>query len=444
MALDTTGNVYVAGSTSSTDFPGVGPGSADSTVEAGDGFVAKLNSDLSSILAATFLGGNESFDQALAVAVQGLGHVYIAGITLSADFPGIGPGSVDSTFEDGEGFVVKLNSDLSSFLAATFLGGELGDSAVALAVDSLGNVYVAGSTGSPDFPGIGPGSADSTIERSEGYVVKLNSNLSSILAATFLGGGRRAGGTFVGGFDSATTLILDSLSNVYVAGDTDSSDFPGIGPGSADNTFAGGFGDGFVAKLNSDLSSIMAATFVGGTELGFAAERITALALDSLGNVYVAGVTGSFDFPGIGPGSADSTIEGEEGFVVKLDPNLSRGPQIVNDKVSFVVQSTSFNPASVPGGPAGTFTVTAVLTNKSTENILEPINAIVRTLTNGNKLVSATEGNSGAGSKQTIDAGSDNVLIPKESATVQFRIGLANRNRFSFSVDVSGTVNEGD
>ena len=117
---------------------------------------------------------------------------------------------------------------------------------------------------------------------------------------------------------------------------------------------------------------------------------------------------------------------------------------IVNDKVNFVVKSTSFNPTSVPGGPAGTFTVTAVLTNKSTENILEPINAIVKTLTNGNKLLSATEGNGGVGSKQAIDAGSDDILIPKESTTVQFRIGLANRNRFSFFVDVSGTVNGAD
>jgi hypothetical protein len=116
------------------------------------------------------------------------------------------------------------------------------------------------------------------------------------------------------------------------------------------------------------------------------------------------------------------------------------GPQIVNDKVNFVVQSTSFNPASVPGGPAGIFTVIALLTNKSTQHILAPIKAIVRTLTNGNKLLSATEGNGGVGSQQAIDAGGDNILIPKESATVQFRIGLANRNRFSFFVDVSGTV----
>ena len=129
----------------------------------------------------------------------------------------------------------------------------------------------------------------------------------------------------------------------------------------------------------------------------------------------------------------------------RLDPTFGIGFEIiVNDLVTFVVQNTSLNPTPVPGGPAGVFTITARLTNKSTENILEPINAVVKTLTNGNKLLSATEGDGGAGSKQAIDAGSDDILIPKESATVQFRIGLANRNRFSFFVDVSGIVGGDD
>ena len=156
--------------------------------------------------------------------------------------------------------------------------------------------------------------------------------------------------------------------------------------------------------------------------------------------------TDSSDFPGIGPGRPIAPLlDVSEGFVAKLDANLSAwARQIVNDKVNFVVQSTSLNPTPVPGGPAGVFTITARLTNKSTENILEPINAIVKTLTNGNKLLSATEGNGGAGSKQAIDAGADDILIPNESRTVQFRIGLANRNRFSFFVDVSGIVSGDD
>jgi hypothetical protein len=508
LALDSTGNVYVAGLTNSPDFPGVGPGSADSTHAGSEGFVAKLNSDLSSILAATFLGGS-SFDRANALALDSRGSVYVAGETASTDFPGIGPRSADRTFLDGEAFVAKLNSDLTSILAATFLGGsgvrgaevDSPDGASVLVLDSSGNVYVAGFTNSSDFPGVGPGSADSTLaglklgEGAEGFVAKLNSDLSSILAATFLGGSS---------FEFVNALALDSTGNVYVAGRTFSSDFPGISPASADSTAA--FDEGFVAKLNSDLSSILAATFLGGSGLdfvnalaldstgnvyvagftgsadfpsvgpgsadsifgepseGFAvklnsdlssilaatflgggnSDNATALAFDSTGNVYVAGDTRFADFPGIGPGSADSTSGFVEGFVAKLDPNLSSGLRIVDDKVNFVVSKTSFNPASVPGGPAGTFTISAVLTNRSAEIIGEPVQAVVKTLSNGNKLLSATEGDGGVGSKQAIDAGADDILMPGESSTVEFRIGLANHDRFDFFVDVLGVVSDGE
>jgi Beta-propeller repeat len=439
LALDSTGNVYVAGVTNSADFPGIGPSSADSTIAGNEGFVAKLNSDLSSILAATFLGGSDA-DRADALALDNTGNVYVAGGTDSSDFPGIGPGSADGTFVGGqrihsgrsEGFVAKLSSDLSSILAATFMGGSDEDRATVLALDSTGIIYVAGETEAIDFPGVGPGSADSTLAGpTEGFVAKLDRDLRSILKATFLGGSSN--------LDLPFAIALDNRGDVYVAGFTASSDFPGIDAGSADSTFAGP-DEGFVAKLNSDLSSILAATFLGGS----GTESAGVLALDNTGNVYVAGNTDSLDFPGIGPGSADSNARSGEGFVAKLDANLSRGQQIINDQVTFVVQSTSFSPTAAPGGPAGTFTVTAVLTNTSTENILEPINAIVSTLTNGNKLLSATEGDGGVSSKQAINAGADAMLIPNDSATVQFKIGLANRSPFSFFVDVWGIVSGDD
>ena len=442
LALDNTGNVYVAGGTDSSDFPGIGPGSADGTFVGGqrihsgvsEGFVAKLSSDLSSILAATFMGGSGE-DRATVLALDSSGIIYVAGETEAIDFPGVGPGSADSTLAGPtEGFVAKLDRDLRSILKATFLGGSSNlDLPFAIALDNRGDVYVAGFTASSDFPGIDAGSADSTFAGpDEGFVAKLNSDLSSILAATFLGGGSVFS-------DNVGALVLDSTGNVYAAGNTGSSDFPGIDAGSADSTFAGP-DEGFVAKLNSDLSSILAATFLGGS----GSESAGVLALDNTGNVYVAGNTDSLDFPGIGPGSADSNARSGEGFVAKLDANLSRGQQIINDQVTFVVQSTSFSPTAAPGGPAGTFTVTAVLTNTSTENILEPINAIVSTLTNGNKLLSATEGDGGMGSKQAIDVGADDLLIPNESVTVQFRIGLANRTPFSFFVDVWGILSVDD
>ena len=122
------------------------------------------------------------------------------------------------------------------------------------------------------------------------------------------------------------------------------------------------------------------------------------------------------------------------------NPSMFTPTQIINDYVNFVVQSTSFNPTQVAGGPAGVFTINAVLTNKSSEKIWTPIRAVVNTLSNGNTLLSATDGNGGVGSKQAIDAGPDEALTWNESVAVQFRIGLSTRYGFSFLVDIEGNI----
>ncbi len=114
--------------------------------------------------------------------------------------------------------------------------------------------------------------------------------------------------------------------------------------------------------------------------------------------------------------------------------------QIVNDLVTFVVTQTSFDPTPSPGAPAGRFTITARLTNASTKEIFQPLKVNVVTLSNGNRLVSATEGNGGPGSKQAIDAGADDTLTTNESVLVQLVIGLAERRPFDFFVNVEGCV----
>ena len=287
LTLDGAGNVYVAGRTASADFPGVGPGSADSTLAGFDAFVAKLDANLSTVLAATFLGGSGHEEAFAALTLDGAGNVYVAGSTPSADFPGVGPGSADSTFGEefsNEVFVAKLDTDLSTLLAATFLGGSSVEQALTLTLDGAGNVYVAGRTASADFPGIGPESADSTRVGIEAFVAKLDANLTTLLAATFLGGSSI--------IDQAFALTLDGAGNVYVAGSTQSADFPGVGPASADSILESSE-KAFVARLDANLSNLLAATFLGEG-------RATALTLDGAGNVYVAGSTPSADFPGLG------------------------------------------------------------------------------------------------------------------------------------------------
>jgi len=111
----------------------------------------------------------------------------------------------------------------------------------------------------------------------------------------------------------------------------------------------------------------------------------------------------------------------------------------VNDKVNFVVESTSYDPEPIDSGPAGVLTINAILTNESSEVIMAPIRVIVATLTGGNILVGAS-GDGSAGSKQAVDAGSDDALIPAEHVQVQLRIGLSTKNEFTFLVDVEGGV----
>jgi ribosomal protein L5 len=335
LAIDSTGNVYVAGSTSSADFPGVGVGSADSSFAGvSEAFVAKLDGELSSILAATFLGGT-GVDVAFPLALDGPGNVYVAGVTDSADFPGVDAGSADpSAAGDVEGFVVKLDVELSAILAATFLGGSFSEEAFALTLDGPGNVYVAGLTDSADFPGVDAGSADSSLDGvTDPFVAKLDGALSAILTATFLGGSSS------GSVETAFALTLDSTGNVYVAGVTDSADFPGIDAGSADPSFAG-TEEAFVATLDGALSAILAATFLGGSE----DETAFALALDSTGSVYVAGGTSSADFPGVGPGSADSTFDFPESFVAVLDIGLSSSVVFDLDELKDLVASCRICP----------------------------------------------------------------------------------------------------
>ncbi|MDQ7786209.1 MAG: SBBP repeat-containing protein, partial [Thermodesulfovibrionales bacterium] len=249
------------------------------------------------IISATFLGGNVH-DFITSIAIDSSGDIYASGWSNSPDFPAITIGSPDSSFNgESEAFVVKLTPNLDAISAATFLGGNRNDSAYDIAVDGTGNVYIVGLTESQDFPGISAvASADNVfMNPNEGFIVQLNSDLSSILSATFLGGNN---------YDVVQSLTFDSSGNIFVAGSTGSSDFPGISADSADNAlnimgeFQGSY-DGYAAKLTSDLSSIIASTFTGGSndDIAFAIAyddstqnvgKYTSIDLDSSDKVHVS------------------------------------------------------------------------------------------------------------------------------------------------------------
>ena len=235
------------------------------------------------LLQSTYLGGSGN-DNATSVAIDSAGNVYVAGVTYSADFP-LTPGGAQPSLGGGEdAFVSKLNSALTSILQSTYLGGSGDDGATSIAIDSAGNIYVAGCTTSADFPGTAGGAQPSLGGGEDAFVSKLNSSLTSLLQSTYLGGS---------GNDVASSIAVDSADDLYVTGITFSTNFPGTAGGAQPSL--GGGEDGFVSKLKSSLTSLVRSTYLGGS----ANDGANSIAIDFLGDIYVAGYTFSTDFPGL-------------------------------------------------------------------------------------------------------------------------------------------------
>ena len=193
---------------------------------------------------------------------------------------------------------------------STFLGGNSEDvvSEVRLAIDVAGAAYVAGYTGSIGFPTT-PGAYDDTQSGSwDAFVAELNPSGTSLLFSTFLGDTST---------EVATSVAIDSTGNISVGGWTLSPNFP-VTPGAFDTTYNGNR-DGFVAKLTSAGNQLLASTFLGGSDN----DVLHPIALDALGNVYVSGVTNSFDFP-VTVGAFQTTFGGfNDGYAAKFDSRLS-------------------------------------------------------------------------------------------------------------------------
>lgn len=239
IALDETTNVYVTGFTDSENFTTT-PGAVDETCTARDVFVFKLNSAGSVLEYATCLGGVEA-DYGRALAVDEQGSAYVTGSTFSPDFFTT-PGAFDTTFEEGDMFVVKLDPGGAALVYTTFLGGGQGEFGRGdIALDQVGSAYIVGDTQSADFPTT-PDAFDGSHNGSyDTIVAKLNRNGSALAYATFLGGVES---------DRARAVAVDGAGNIYVAGYTTSADFPTT-QGAFDTTYNGddSHDDAFVARF---------------------------------------------------------------------------------------------------------------------------------------------------------------------------------------------------
>jgi hypothetical protein len=245
---DASGNAYVTGSTDSGDFPTT-PGTFDPTTGGeSDAFVTKLAPDGSALRYSTYLGGvsPESGD---GIVVDRYGSAYIGGRTTSPNFPTTKGAHDRSPNDHGDAFVTKLDGQGTRLVYSTVLGGEDGDSARDIAVDPAGNAYLTGLTWSEDFPTT-PEAHDRTLGCCgwpDAFVSKLDATGSLLLYSTFLGGDDDAAGV---GRDIGNAVAVDGSGNVYVAGWTQTSDFPTT-RGAYDRSHNGDI-DAFIVKFARD------------------------------------------------------------------------------------------------------------------------------------------------------------------------------------------------
>jgi hypothetical protein len=309
--IDSNGNPYLTGlSTSiSTLYPTTN-GSYDRTHNGmQEAFVTKLSKNGSSLLYSTYLGGSND-DIGVEIVVDPSGNAYIMGRTEdgSPDFPTTS-GAYDTTQNGNrDAFITKINQSGSGLLFSTFLGGSSDEYAWGICIDDSRNVYVTGATdgGTTPFPTTTNAYDTTHHGNRDVFVSKLSADGSSLVYSTFVGGNQP---------DTGHDIVIDDDNCVYVAGTTDSSDFPTT-PGAYSTSKVGNY-DVLLFKLNQTGQKLIFSTFIGGSANDYA----RGICLDSSGNSYISGYcnSGSTPYPTT-KGAFDTTHNGNyDVFVTKVN-----------------------------------------------------------------------------------------------------------------------------
>jgi len=358
IAVDVSGDAYVAGVTGSANFPTTANAFQRTSYSGfySGAFVSEINTSNSgskSLIYSTYLGGTSgdpgystTLDtEAQGIALDSSGNVYVTGETASDTFATTA-GAFQTTnpkYPYGvntvaySAFVTKINpsdSGSASLAYSTYLAGTYDESGDGIAVDASGDAYVTGWTMSSDFPttagALQPALA-AAANNDNAFVTELNATGSALVYSTFLGGT---------GNDFGNGIAVDASGEAYVTGSTQSTNFPTANP--LQSTYGGGQ-DAFVAKLNAAGSSLVYSTYLGGS----GGDMGSGIALDSAGNAYVTGTTGSTNFPTSNP-LQSANGGSDDAFVAKI-----------SQSAGFTLSS----PANVTAG--GTFNVTVEATDAS-------------------------------------------------------------------------------
>ena len=323
IAVDSAGNAYVSGGTTSTNFPGAGGSPIQpNLMGSGDVFVTKLNAAGTATVYSTYLGGS-GLDTAYAIAVDSTGAAYLTGETDSPTVAGPGNipyprvGAIQGVYGGGgDAFVTKINPAGNALVYSTYLGGSGTERGYGIAVDAFFDAYVTGHTSSVNGPGNFPTavpfqSQNGSLGNFDAFVTRINAAGNGLVYSTYLGG-NASEYSLDGG-----AIAVDADGNAYVGGTTASTNFPGAGTSTIQPGNGGGTSDGFVVKFNATGSALFYSTYLGGG--GY--DAVNGIAIDAARNAYVAGYTTSTNFPTASPlqaakGDAGS---GEDAFVSKLN-----------------------------------------------------------------------------------------------------------------------------
>lgn len=467
IAVDSTGAAYVAGITSSTDFPttsGVvqpssgGGGSTCGTAgnaQCLDGIVFKLDPTGASRVYATYLGGNND-DEAFGIAVDGSGNAYVAGDTFSSNFPPTSP----FQFNNGQGangsddaFVAELNPTASAFVYSTYLGGSFSDFANGIAVDGSGNAYVTGETLSTDFRTTA-GAFQTTCGTdancnaaggavfSDAFVTRINANGVGLQYSTYLGGSSD---------DTGIAIAVDSSGSAYVTGETTDTntsvatgDFPvttGAFQTSYGNGSAAAGSNAFVTKLNAAGSGLVYSTYLGGST----ADVAVGISLDPSNNAYVTGTTLSMDFPVVKPfqNALSGASGGADAFITEV--NTSGAGLVYSSYLggdgdeNYDASTGSFFGGGIAVDPSGNAHLTGSTTSMSG---LATTGALQASYGGDPFDAFAAEVPSAASVDFTITANADlGAVNPGSSASST--ITVAGENGYSQTVNLSCTVSGG-
>ncbi len=297
LAVNSAGNAYIVGNATSGDFPTTSGAfqTCPSCQSANDVFITELSGDGSALVYSTLLGGNNGANYPGGIALDASGDAYATGATYATDFPTtLGAfqttcptGACGGSPEVGAAFLTKLNSTGSALIYSTYLGGSAYDFGSGVVVDGSGDAYVGGYTEASNFP-VTSGAFQTSCDncgQDEGdvFLTEMNPSGSALLYSTFIGGNQE---------DAAHGIARDLSGDVYVVGNTYSSDFPTTG-GVVQPTY-GGSGNGFIVKfsIGSGVAGVMASitppNLDFGTELAGTNSSSRNITLSSTGSATLS------------------------------------------------------------------------------------------------------------------------------------------------------------